>query len=44
MSSQGFLDSVRYRAANLGRLSRMEYAEGFTTEKLVAVDSLDTLR
>jgi bacillithiol biosynthesis deacetylase BshB1 len=44
ISSQGFLDSVRYRASNLGRLSRMEYAEGFTTEKLVAVDSLDTLR
>lgn len=40
ISSQAFLDSVRYRAANLGRLSRVSYAEGFTTEKLIVVDSL----
>lgn len=44
ISSPGFLESVRYRAANLGRLSRVDYAEGFTVEKLVAVDSLDSLK
>jgi len=44
ISSQGFLDSIKYRAANLGRLSRTEYAEGFTVEKLIAVDHLDTLK
>ena len=44
ISSQGFLDSVHYRAANLGRLSRVAYAEGFTTEKLVAVDRLVVLK
>jgi bacillithiol biosynthesis deacetylase BshB1 len=44
ISSQGFLESVHYRAANLGRLSRVKFAEGFTTEKLVAVDSLYTIK
>lgn len=44
ISSQSFLESVRYRSANLGRLSRVDYAEGFTTEKLVAVDYLDLLK
>ena len=33
ISSQGFLDSIRYRAADLGRLSGVDYAEGFTVEK-----------
>ncbi|MDA9898152.1 bacillithiol biosynthesis deacetylase BshB1 [Flavobacteriales bacterium] len=44
ISSQGFLESVRYRAANLGRLSRTTFAEGFTVEKLVAIDRLDSLK
>ena len=44
ISSQGFLDSIKYRAANLGRLSRTKYAEGFTTQKLVAIDSLDSIK
>lgn len=43
ISSQGFLDSVRYRAADLGRLSGVGYAEGFTVEKLAVIDSLDQL-
>ena len=33
ISSKNFLDSVRYRAQNLGRLSGVDAAEGFTTEK-----------
>ena len=43
ISSQGFLDSVKYRASDLGRLSGVKYAEGFTVEKLLAIDSLDSL-
>lgn len=38
ISSKMFLDSVRYRAANLGRLSRVNFAEGFTTEKPIVID------
>ncbi|MEE3037942.1 MAG: bacillithiol biosynthesis deacetylase BshB1 [Bacteroidota bacterium] len=40
ISTKSFLESVRYRAANLGRLSRVDFAEGFTTEKPVVVDSV----
>ena len=44
ISSQEFLDSVFYRAANLGRLSRVKFAEGFTTEKLLVSESLTSLK
>ncbi len=40
ISSKNFVDSVSYRARDLGRLIGVECAEGFTTEKYVAVDSL----
>lgn len=43
ISSQGFLDSVRYRAADLGRLSGVDYAEGFTVEKPPIVNLLEEL-
>ena len=43
ISSKGFLDSVKYRASDLGRLSGVTYAEGFTVEKLPAIESLDCL-
>lgn len=43
ISSKNFIESVRYRAQNLGRLIGVSYAEGFTTERYVAVDSLDKL-
>jgi len=43
ISSKNFLDSVRYRAQDLGRLVGAEYAEGFTTERYVAVKELDDL-
>lgn len=33
ISSQNFIESVRYRAKNFGRLSNADAAEGFTTEK-----------
>ena len=40
ISSGNFLDSVTYRARNLGRLIGTEYAEGFTVERCPAVDSI----
>ena len=39
ISTKSFLESVRYRAANLGRLSRVNFAEGFTAEKPIVIDS-----
>jgi bacillithiol biosynthesis deacetylase BshB1 len=43
ISSKNFIDSVNYRSKDLGRLIGVEYAEGFTTERFVAVDRLDDL-
>lgn len=43
ISSENFLDSVTYRARDLGRLIGVEYAEGFTAERCVAVPGLDAL-
>ena len=43
ISSQNFLDSISYRARDLGRLIGTDYAEGFTVERFVAVDNLDQL-
>jgi len=43
ISSKNFLDSVKYRAQDLGRLVGCEYAEGFNSERYVAVKSFDDL-
>lgn len=40
VSSSNFLESVSYRARNLGRLIGTEHAEGFTVERYPAVGSL----
>ena len=40
---QTVLDSVSYRASDLGRLIGVEYAEGFTSDKLIGLDRLDHL-
>ncbi len=40
ISDKNFLDSVTYRAKDLGRLVGVAYAEGFTVERYIAVDSL----
>ena len=44
IASKNFIDSLAYRARDLGRLVGAEYAEGFTVERYVAVDSLDKLK
>jgi hypothetical protein len=43
ISSQNFLDSIKYRAANLGRLIGVDHAEGFTAARLLAVDRINDL-
>ncbi|MDF0708421.1 bacillithiol biosynthesis deacetylase BshB1 [Flagellimonas okinawensis] len=43
ISSKNFTDSVNYRARDLGRIIGVDYAEGFTVERYVGVDSLDDL-
>lgn len=43
ITSKNFLDSVTYRAKDLGRLVGVEYAEGYSVERLVAVDNLSKL-
>jgi bacillithiol biosynthesis deacetylase BshB1 len=43
ISSKNFIDSVIYRARDLGRLVGVEYAEGFTVERFPAVASLSDL-
>ncbi|MBL7887255.1 MAG: bacillithiol biosynthesis deacetylase BshB1 [Flavobacterium sp.] len=43
ISSKNFLDSVKYRAQDLGRIIGTEFAEGFTVERYLAVNSLSNL-
>ena len=43
ITSKNFIDSINYRARDLGRLIGVDYAEGFTTERYVAVENLDKL-
>ncbi|MGB5818916.1 MAG: bacillithiol biosynthesis deacetylase BshB1 [Saonia sp.] len=43
ISSKNFIDSIIYRARDMGRLVGVEHAEGFNAEKYVAVRSLDDL-
>jgi N-acetylglucosamine malate deacetylase 1 len=43
ITSKNFLDSVKYRAQDLGRLIGTGYGEGFTVERYLAVNSLGDL-
>ncbi|MCF6297739.1 MAG: bacillithiol biosynthesis deacetylase BshB1 [Flavobacteriaceae bacterium] len=43
ITSKNFLDSIEYRARDLGRLIGVDCAEGFTVERYVAVNKLDDL-
>jgi bacillithiol biosynthesis deacetylase BshB1 len=40
ISSKSFLESVEYRAKDLGRQSNCKYAEGFISNQMIKVDSL----
>jgi bacillithiol biosynthesis deacetylase BshB1 len=44
IASKNFLESVHYRAQDLGRLIGVDFAEGFTVERLLAVNSLADLK
>jgi len=44
ISSKNFLESLNYRSRDLGRLTGVEYAEGFTVERCLAVNSLGDLK
>jgi len=44
IASKNFLDSIKYRAQDMGRLVGVEYAEGFTAERYVVVNSLADLK
>lgn len=41
IATKDFLESLTYIAQDLGRLSGVDYAEGFTTEKLIALKNFD---
>ncbi|SHJ69734.1 bacillithiol biosynthesis deacetylase BshB1 [Pseudozobellia thermophila] len=43
ITSKNFLDSIDYRARDLGRLINVDHAEGFTVERYPAVRSLGDL-
>ena len=43
ITSRNFTDSINYRAKDLGRLIGVDYAEGFNTERYVAVENLSKL-
>ncbi|WP_028887615.1 bacillithiol biosynthesis deacetylase BshB1 [Tenacibaculum ovolyticum] len=43
ITSKNFTESVNYRAKDLGRLIGVDYAEGFTSERYVAVENLSKL-
>ncbi len=44
ISDKNFLESVSYRAHDLGRLIGTDFAEGFTAERVIAVDTLTNLK
>jgi N-acetylglucosamine malate deacetylase 1 len=44
ITSKNFIDSVKYRAQDLGRLVGVEYGEGFTVERYLTVNSLSDLK
>ena len=43
ISSQQFLDSIQNRAADLGRMIGVNFAEGFTTQRQLAVSQISDL-
>ena len=44
ISTKNFLDSIEYRAKDLGRLTGVDYAEGFIAARLPLVESISDLK
>jgi len=43
ITSKNFLESITYRAQDLGRLIGVDYAEGYTAERYIAIENFDDL-
>ena len=43
IATKNFLESIQYRSQDLGRLIGTDFAEGFTAERYVAINSLESL-
>jgi N-acetylglucosamine malate deacetylase 1 len=44
ITSKNFLDSIKYRAQDMGRIVGVDFAEGFTAERYLAINSLSDLK
>ena len=44
ISTKNFLDSIEYRARDLGRLTNVDYAEGFISARLPLIDNISVLK
>jgi bacillithiol biosynthesis deacetylase BshB1 len=44
IATQNFKESITYRAKDLGRLVGLDYAEGFTVERVIAIDNLSKIK
>lgn len=44
ISTKNFLDSIEYRARDLGRLTNVDYAEGFISARLPLIESISVLK
>ena len=44
ISTKNFIDSIEYRARDLGRLTNVDYAEGFISARLPLIDSISVLK
>jgi hypothetical protein len=44
IATKNFLESIHYRSRDLGRLVGVEFAEGFTVERYLAVNSFSDLK
>ena len=44
ISTKNFLESIEYRAQDLGRLTGVDYAEGFTASRLPLIDKISDLK
>ena len=44
ISTKNFLDSIEYRAKDLGRLTNVDYAEGFIAARLPLIENITDLK
>ncbi len=44
IATKNFLESLNFRAQDFGRLAGVDFAEGFTSDRILAVDALENLK